>query len=334
MKKANVAIFVPHLGCPHNCSFCNQRKIAGQEGEPTPDDVKNTARTALEALGDEAANSEIAFFGGSFTAIDHDLMVSLLEAASPFTGKNGFKGIRISTRPDAIDANILTILKKYNVTAIELGAQSMNERVLELNRRGHTPHDVKTTGALIHAYGIELGLQMMTGLYGSTLKDDEETAHILASLHPETMRIYPTIVIEGTELAQLYRDGKYEPPSLDDTVHLCVKLLGFFHEQNINVIRLGLHAMPSLEQSYVAGPWHPAFRELCEGEIYLKKAVEAMQKLDKPQNVILHVNSKEISKLAGQNRRNLTALHDKFGAVIKIRGCDLPPYTVEAFNAE
>lgn len=333
MKNANVAIFVPHLGCPHDCSFCNQRKIAGQEQQPTPQNVADTARTALQALGENARNAEIAFFGGSFTAIESELMESLLKAAAPFTGDNGFKGIRISTRPDAIDEAILSTLKRYHVTAIELGAQSMNGQVLALNRRGHTPEDVKKASLLILNSGFELGLQMMTGLYGALRQDDMETANEIAELHPKTVRIYPTIVIEGTELARLYRSGSYVPPSLDDTVELCARLLEFFREQNIDVIRLGLHSMPSLTQNYVAGPWHPAFRELCEGKIYRKKAEEALREFfvsNDAKEIILTVNPKEISKLAGQNRRNLTALEEQFHVNIKIRGCDLPVYQVAA----
>jgi histone acetyltransferase (RNA polymerase elongator complex component) len=334
MKKANVAIFVPHLGCPHACSFCNQREIAGQEAIPTPHDVAATAEAALELLGENAKDSEIAFFGGSFTAVDPALMISLLEAAHPFIGGKGFKGIRLSTRPDAIDANILMTLKKYGVTAIELGAQSMNPRVLALNRRGHTPHDVETACALIHAYGFELGLQMMTGLYGASVNDDIETAHKLATLLPQTVRIYPTIVIENTQLASLYRDGEYTPPSIDETVELCAELLEFFYEKQIAVIRLGLHAMPSLEQNYVAGPWHPAFCELCESVIYRKKAENALENLtvsgEIPRRVTFFVNPREISKLAGQHRKNLTELEGQFHTEIKIRGRELPVYTVEA----
>lgn len=338
MKKANVAIFVPHLGCPHACSFCNQREIAGQEVIPTPRDVTETAQAALEALGENAKDSEIAFFGGSFTAIDKKIMISLLEAARPFIGGKGFKGIRLSTRPDAIDANILMTLKKYGVTAIELGAQSMNPRVLTLNRRGHTPHNVETACALIHAYGFELGLQMMTGLYGASAFDDTETAQALAALKPQTVRIYPTIVIENTHLASLCRSGEYTPPSLEKTVELCSFLLEFFYEKQIAVIRLGLHSMPSLEQNYVAGPWHPAFRELCESVIYRKKAENALQKLavsgEIPHRVTFFVNPKEISKLAGQHRKNLTELESLFNTQIRMRGCELPVYTVEAQSGE
>jgi histone acetyltransferase (RNA polymerase elongator complex component) len=335
MKKANVAIFVPNLGCPHACSFCDQREIAGQVTIPTPHDVANTARLALSQLGDSAGNAEIAFFGGSFTAVEPTLMLSLLEAAAPFTGKGGFLGIRISTRPDAIDANILTTLKRNGVTAIELGAQSMDARVLSMNRRGHTPRDVESASALIHAYGFELGLQMMTGLYGSSPETDEATAHTIAALCPNTVRIYPTVVLKGTQLARFYREGLYKPPELDESVRLCAGLLEFFHKEDIKVIRLGLHATASIEKSYVAGPWHPAFRELCEGVIYRKKAWRALEGLRGDcREAVLFVNPREISKLAGQHRQNLLEFEDAFHKKIRVRGRDMDKYVVEAENGK
>lgn len=335
MRNANVAIFVPNLGCPHACSFCDQRKIAGQDEIPTPGFVRETAKKALNDLGENAKNAEIAFFGGSFTAIDRELMVSLLEAAYPFTLEGGFKGIRLSTRPDAIDDEILAILKHYNVKAIELGAQSMDENVLKLNRRGHTAEDIVNASKLIKSAGFELGLQMMTGLYGSTREKDVETAQKLAALEPTTVRIYPTIVLEGTALGEYCKKGLYNPPSLEDSVSLCAELLEFFREKNITVIRLGLHAMPSLEKNYIAGPWHPAFRELCENEIYYKKADAAIKTADLNgcKNAVLFVKNGEVSKLCGQHKKNLLKLSQNYNINFKIREKDMPRYKVEVQKA-
>lgn len=331
MKNANVAIFVPNLGCPHACSFCDQRKIAGQDEIPTPGFVRETAEKALKDLKENAKNAEIAFFGGSFTAIDRELMVSLLEAAYPFTLDGGFKGIRLSTRPDAIDDEILAILKRYNVRAIELGAQSMDENVLRLNRRGHTAEDIVNASRLIKSAGFELGLQMMTGLYGSTREKDVETAHKIATLEPTTVRIYPTIVLEGTALGEYCKKGLYNPPTLQESVSLCAELLEFFRERNITVIRLGLHAMPSLEKNYIAGPWHPAFRELCESEIYYKKAETAISKKDLAncKNAVLYVKNGEVSKLCGQHRENIIKLEQRYKLRFKIREKDMPQYQIE-----
>ena len=340
MKKANVAIFVPHLGCPHACSFCDQRTIAGQQAAPTPDAVRATAEVALAALGEKAKNAEIAFFGGSFTAIPQETMEALLDAAAPFVLKGdtadrpGFSGIRISTRPDAIDAHILSVLKRYGVTAIELGAQSMDDAVLAQNGRGHTRRDVETASALIRAYDFELGLQMMTGLYGSSDDQDIETARAIAACAPETVRIYPTIVLEGTQLAALYRSGLYKPPALDGAVALCARLLEFFNQQDIRVIRLGLHASRGIEQKLLAGPWHPAFRELCESEIYLKRARASLLALplgsetlplgsgtlpEGERAAVLYVAPSAVSKLAGQHRKNILLLEAQFNRKIIIR---------------
>jgi histone acetyltransferase (RNA polymerase elongator complex component) len=285
-------------------------------------------------MGENAKNAEIAFFGGSFTAIERTLMVSLLEAAYPFTQNGGFKGIRLSTRPDAIDDEILSILKHYNVKAIELGAQSMDDGVLSLNRRGHSADDIVAASKLIKEWGFELGLQMMTGLYGSTEEKDIETAKKIAALEPKTVRIYPTITLEGTALCEYFKKGLYTPPSLEASVQLCAKLLMFFEEKNIAVIRLGLHAMPSIEKNYAAGPWHPAFRELCQSVIYFDKAHKEFESAYKngTDEVVLFVANGEVSKLCGQHRKNLIALEKEFNVNIKIREKEMPKYCVELLN--
>jgi histone acetyltransferase (RNA polymerase elongator complex component) len=320
-KHSNVAFFIPHLGCPHNCSFCNQREIAGQTLPPTTDEIINTAQTALIQLEGNLLNAELAFFGGSFTAIPREYMITLLETVSPFIGEGKFKGIRISTRPDAIDTEILEILQHYNVSAIELGAQSMRDNVLMQNKRGHTSAQVIESAKLIKSAGFELGLQMMTGLYGGTIKDDIYTAEQLAILKPDTIRIYPTIVVKSTELEQLYLQGKYTPQTLEQATSLCSDMLTFFKIEEIKVIRLGLHCTESLMQSYVAGPLHPAFRELCESKIYFKKAVELLRKNKNP-TVTLLVAKSSVSKLIGQHRSNIIALEEMFGVKIKVEGGD------------
>ena len=328
MKRGNVAIFVPHSGCPHDCSFCNQRRISGQIEQPSTLDVQAIAREGLKTLGVLARESELAFFGGSFTAIEPELMVSLLESAAPFVGENGFKGIRISTRPDAIDEERLLILKKYNITAIELGAQSMDDGVLLLNRRGHTAADVINAARLIKSSGFELGLQMMTGLYGDTQQGTLKTAIEIAKLEPKTVRIYPTIVLEGTLLAELYHKGEYLPQSLEDAVSLCAQLLEYFFLQGIKVIRLGLHASEGIENGRISGPWHPAFRELCENYIYFKRARAALHGI-KADSAVLQVAQGARSKLTGQHRCNIVALEKEFKLHLSIiEGKDIPIYDV------
>lgn len=309
MKHANVAIFVPHNGCPHQCSFCNQRSITGKLSQPTPQDVLQAVRIAQSSLGATAAAAEIAFFGGSFTAIERGYMVSLLRAASPFVKTGEFAGIRISTRPDCIDDEILTLLKNFGVTSIELGAQSMDDRVLQLNHRGHTAKQVETAARLIKAYDFTLGVQMMTGLYGDTVQGSLQTAEKLAALNPNQVRIYPTVIMCGTELGDRFLRGEYTTLSLDETVELCAQLLDFFEDRGIAVIRLGLHSSSELERDMLSGPWHPAFRELCENRRLFLKIIKMLTQTHIPQGKItLTVNPKSISKAVGQKKSNLKAL--------------------------
>ena len=297
---ANIAIFVPHNGCRNQCSFCNQFSITSQLEQPTAEQVKETVDNALGYLGDDAKEAEIAFFGGSFTAVERSYMIELLEAAYPYVKDKKGKGIRLSTRPDAIDDDVLELLKRYGATTIELGAQSMCDDVLSFNRRGHTAQDVINASRLIRSYGFSLGLQMMTGLAKADDKKDVETCEELIALNPDFVRIYPTIVLKNTYLAQLYEQGEYQPQSVEDAVDLCCKLLVMFGNAGIPVIRLGLHSID--EESYVAGPWHSAFGELCKSRIFYNKVAE---KIDRKGRYNLYVSPRMVSKAVGQNRSNI-----------------------------
>ncbi len=258
MKHINIALFVVHKGCPHMCSFCNQRSISGSQKDITAADVHRAAQTAIASLSEkEAAGGEIAFFGGSFTMVEREYMLSLLEAAHEYVGKGIFKGIRISTRPDGISREICQILKKYGVTAVELGAQSLDDRVLQLNERGHTAKQVEDACRLLKEYGFELGLQMMTGLYGSEDADSTETAEKIIALAPETVRIYPTVVIKGTKLCELMMNGDFTPKGIPETVELCAKIIPMFENAGIKIIRVGLHSGGSVEEEYAGGAYHP-----------------------------------------------------------------------------
>ncbi len=305
MKHANISIFVPHMGCRFRCSFCNQVNITGSVKTPHAEDVDKAVKIALSSPKYDPQNTEIAFFGGSFTAVERSYMCELLSAAEKYVKNGAVAGIRLSTRPDAIDREVLEILKSAGVTSIELGAQSMSDRVLGINNRGHLSEDVKNASRLIKEYGFSLGLQMMTGLYGSTVDDDRKTANELAKLKPDTVRIYPTIVLKNTELAKLYKQGIYEPPTLSQTVKLCGELLDMFQASGIKVIRLGLHSVE--KESYIAGPLHPSLRELCESEIYLALAQKALKGKEKGK-YILFVNDRAVSKMTGQKRANIEKL--------------------------
>ncbi len=317
MKHANISLFVPHMGCPHQCSFCNQKTISGSVKQLTPEDVLDTLKDA-ENHNNNPENTEIAFFGGSFTAINRDYMVSLLEAAKPFVEKGSFCGIRISTRPDAIDEEILNILKEYHVTAIELGAQSTDEEVLKLNKRGHTREDIFKASELIKAKGFSLGLQMMTGLLGDNFRKSLKTADDIISIKPDTVRIYPTIVLEGTKLCEMYKKGEYTPQTTEEAVRLCSILSERFYKNNIKVIRLGLHSGGNVEEGYIAGPYHPAFGELCESGVYLNIAKEKLKEIKKGK-VTIFVNPREISKMTGQKGSNKEKLLSE-GYKVTVKG--------------
>lgn len=328
-RHANISVFVPHIGCSHRCSFCDQNAITGIEGAPTGEDVTAAVETAPKTPNYDPENTEIAFFGGSFTAIERSYMLSLLKPAYEYVKSGAVGGIRLSTRPDAIDREILELLRSNGVTSIELGAQSMRDTVLIKNGRGHTAADVKNASRLIKEYGFSLGLQMMTGLYG----DDDEGARFTASeisgLSPDTVRIYPAITLKNTRLAALYKKGEYLPQTLEEAVKLCAGLLDFFNKKDINVIRLGLHTVNA--NDYVAGPWHPAFRELCEARLYLDIALSM---LGKAGDYELYVNEKEISKMTGQSRRNIEILA-KMGYNCTVKGeKDLAKYEIKIKECE
>jgi histone acetyltransferase (RNA polymerase elongator complex component) len=328
-KKANISVFIPHAGCPHRCSFCDQHSISGTVETPTPLQVKEILAKAVDGLKEDTI-AEIAFFGGSFTAIAPQLMEAYLQVASPFVDGEKVVGIRISTRPDAIDREVLSVLKYYGVTAIELGAQSMDDRVLSLNRRRHKAQDVENSACLIREYGFSLGLQMMTGLYGAEEESDRETAQKLLALHPDTVRIYPTLTLKGTYLEELYQRGEYIPPTLPDTVALCAELLCLFESAGVSVIKLGLHA--GAENNAVAGPFHPALRELCESEIYFSTAKALLPSLKG--EVTLGVNPRCLSKMLGQKRENLHRFARMGYSVTVVADAQVPPHQIKVIPNE
>ncbi len=313
-SKANIAVFVPHAGCPHRCSFCDQNTISGHGEAPTPQQVTAMLKQAVADLNPNT-QAEIAFFGGSFTAIPRLQMEALLSAAFPFVDGKQITGIRCSTRPDAIDCDVLQILQRYGVTAVELGAQSMVDRVLALNRRGHTARDVENACHLIRQYNMELGVQMMVGLAGADREDDDITAKRLIALQPDTVRIYPTLVLQHTCLEGWYHSGQYTPLDLETTVERCARLLQLFEQANVRVIKLGLHA--DAASGVVAGPFHPALRELCESRLYYYKAKQLLNDTDT--HPVLRVHPTCISKMVGQNRSNLERLANE-GHLVTVRG--------------
>ena len=318
MNHANISIFIPHMGCPNACSFCDQRIISSTSHAPTPDEAEEIIRGAYErisSLGDRA-QTEIAFFGGSFTAIDRSYMTALLERASKYLKtpeRDGFRSIRISTRPDCIDEEILMLLKKFGVGAIELGAQSMRDRVLRANLRGHTSDDVKKASRLIKGMGFELGLQMMVGLYKSNPDDEIFTMDEIIGIAPKTVRIYPVAVLRGTYLAELYEKGEYALYPFEECVSLCARLMEGFTNAGIKIIRLGLHAEESVENRAVAGFYHPALGELVRSE-WVRGIIE--NELTEKGFAECRASNRNMSILVGHKKSNKAYFADKMVSFI------------------
>ena len=320
-KHKTVPVFVSHMGCPHDCAFCNQRTITGQTETVTPDLADRIISRAISTVPQDAT-VEIGFFGGSFTGIDLSLQQGLLAVAKSYVEAGKAHAIRLSTRPDYIDEYIVRMLADYGVTTVELGVQSMDNDVLSANFRGHTKEDTVHASNLIRAAGIHLGLQMMTGLKGDTDETCIRTAQEIMELNPACVRIYPTLVLCGTHLEHWYRDGSYVPQSLEAAISLCATLKNMFDSASIPVIRMGLMASDNLNShtEVVAGPYHPAFGELVQSELYfraLEKSVTA--------DACIFVHPKTISAFIGNNRRNIEKFRAK-GYRVQFMENDNIPY--------
>jgi histone acetyltransferase (RNA polymerase elongator complex component) len=311
MKHRNIAFFIPHLGCKHRCSFCEQRSISGEENKISADEVFETASKELETLSEtERKDTEIAFFGGSFTAIEREKLLSFLKVGKSLIEKYSIKGIRISTRPDALSEEILDILKEYGVSDIEIGAQSTDAKVLLLNDRGHTREDIFVASEKIKKYGFGLGLQIMPGLFGDTKETIEKTVADVLKIKPDTLRVYPTLVVRGTKLEKLYNEKIFTPLTLEDAAEICSKMLEPMEDSGIEIIKMGLHSEKSLEENLVAGPYHPSFKEICESRLFCDKIEDEMNKRNL-KSADVFVSPKSISKALGNRRENLEKLSKK-----------------------
>jgi histone acetyltransferase (RNA polymerase elongator complex component) len=312
-----IPIFVPHKGCPHDCIFCSQKKISGQIEEMTPDQIPQIIERHLSTVH-SVSKVDIAFYGGSFTAIDMAVQENFLKAAAPYLSTGKVSEIRLSTRPDNIDDEILALLKKYGTGMIELGVQSLDDAVLSASYRGHDAASVYRAASLIKEKGFRLGIQTMTGLPGDTREKCLETARKVISISPDIVRIYPVLVIKGTELERLYKKGEYVPQTLEEAVELCADLLELYEANNINVIRIGLQSNESIntgsESEVAAGPVHPAFRQLVESRRILQR-LDAMienQSLAGVSELHIFTGNANISNTIGQKRSNLEYLKGKF----------------------
>ena len=328
MRKINIPIFVSHQGCPNDCIFCNQKKITGVYKKEKYEEIKEKIKTYLETA-DIDSEIEISFFGGSFTGIDISEQNLYLQTAGEFFSDKRVTGIRISTRPDYINDEILKNLISKGVTTIELGVQSMNDKVLELNKRGLDHTATLRAVELIRNYPFKLGLQMMVGMYGSNEELDMFTCDELIKLKPDFVRIYPTVVIKQTELFELYNNNVFSPYSLDEAVRISANMLKKFSAENIDVIRIGLMAGEDINEKNVFGPYHSSFRELVESYIYYEKIKNDLLKI-KSSDIIIYCNPKNISKITGNKRSNIIKLTNELKLnSIKVIGADIPDYVIK-----
>ena len=324
-KQYIIPIFVPHLGCPNDCVFCNQKSISGQKKQVTKEDVKNIIEEHLKYIKKDS-KVEVAFFGGSFTGIEEEKQEELLAAAYEYIKQKKVDSIRISTRPDYIDKKILKRLKKYKVKTIELGVQSANDYILKKAGRGHTFEDVVKASKLIKWYGFDLGHQMMVGLPESTTVDEINTAKQLIKLKPKMVRIYPVLVIKNTKLEKDYNDGKYKPLTVTQAVEVCKELVKLFVKKHIEVIRIGLQPTDTItnpedeKSEVVAGPFHPAFRQLVESGMWYDVIVEKIKQLNtKVKEVVVTVNPADVNNVIGQRKDNINNLREVYDVDLIVR---------------
>lgn len=312
-RESIIPVFVPHLGCPNDCVFCNQRRISGSVTPATPEDVSGSVERA-KALTPPGTRRQLAFYGGSFTAIPVHEQEALLGAAQPYLESGDISSIRLSTRPDAIDGEILARLRRFGVETVELGAQSMSDRVLALSGRGHTAQDVADASAQIKAAGFRLILQMMTGLPGSDDESDVDSARKIAALAPDGVRVYPTVIVRDTALCDLWRAGRYKEHTVEDAVRVCARILPVFEAAGIPVIRLGLNPTEDLSGGdAVGGAYHPALGELVRARIMREKAEALLATANASGEAVLRVNPRLMSQAVGQHGANREYLKEKFG---------------------
>lgn len=316
-KHSNIPFFIPHSGCKKNCVFCSQVKITGKNRfEPNLNDeinsLKQTIDESLKTLPKEA-DTQLAFFGGSFTGIEHVRMIALLEAGYEYVKSGRIKGIRISTRPDYINKEILNILKQYGVTDIELGIQSMNDKVLKACSRGHEASISYKSSEQIIKYGFNFVGQMMIGLPLSTLEDELYTADAIIKMGATGTRIYPTVVFADTVLYNMTKSGLYKPLSNDEAIERSALCFDRFVKADVTILKIGLHSSENLAAAEY-GANHPAIGELVKSRLYFYRIAEELEKFDcKGKEILILIKSGEHSKLTGHGGKTITELKEKFG---------------------
>jgi histone acetyltransferase (RNA polymerase elongator complex component) len=316
MRYKIIPVFIPHASCPEQCVFCDQKKITGVAVYDL-DTVKDTIEKCIRSFKEDGKKGEIAYYGGSFTAIPEDTQVELLKVGKARINSGAVESIRVSTRPDYIDSKTLTRLKEYGVKTIELGVQSMSDGVLAANRRGHTREDTIRASTMIKEAGFLLGHQVMPGLYTDTYETMLYTATESLKLKPDFLRVYPCLVIRGTELFKLFKEGEYVPLTIDSAVNICKEIYKMAKAAGVTVIRMGIHPERDfVEGGYVAGPFHPAFKHLVISALFSDLIDLLIEKSEydagASKDVIFKVNDRDVSNFVGINKKNLKRLKVRY----------------------
>ncbi|MPW26054.1 radical SAM protein [Alkalibaculum sp. M08DMB] len=320
-----ISIFIPHEGCPHDCVFCNQKKISGSVKSPDIKDIEEHIETALTTLDNNSYNIVLAFYGGSFTAIKREKQIEYLRVAKYYKDRKSINSIRLSTRPDYMKDEHVSLLKEYNVDHVELGIQSTHPKVLKLSKRYYSIYTINQAVMNLSKYNIDFGFQIMIGLPGDNRQRLINTCFELAALQPNTLRIYPTLVIVNTELQEMYKNMEYTPLTLLEARELSIIPYIIFKNLGSNIIRVGLHASESLllDDNIVAGPFHSAFGEMVQSSIYwamIKSAIVRYRLQNK--NITIIANARDFSKITGNKGENRVLIKDYFNVEYKFQKND------------
>lgn len=318
-RKAIIPVFIPHVACPYQCVFCDQHTISGERHCPSPAEVEQLVETYLATMGDDRA-VEVAFFGGSFTGLPLSHQEKLLAAVQRFIRQNRVEYIRVSTRPDYIDETCLDLLKYYDVRVVELGVQSLDDRVLASSGRGHNSQQTVAACSLLRKRGFKLGIQLMPGLPASSEASDLFTVQKTVALKPDFCRVYPTLVLKNTKLHEMYCSGNYRPLSMEVGINRVKVMVGVLYKNKIPVIRIGLHPSQQLEEALVAGPYHPSLGYLVKSRMYYDLARALLRRAGSNRKSIeIAVHPSQVAFLTGFHKLTLSRLKNEFNNEVTVK---------------
>lgn len=332
---ATIPIFIPHLGCPHRCAFCSQNSTSNTMSMPTDTDVSEKITSYLSTMPASVIHREVAFFGGSFTGIPREMQRDYLQAVGPFLKNGEINGIRLSTRPDYIDNDKLSLLREHGVTTVELGVQSFKNHVLEQSRRGHSVSDVYAACRQVKDYNFQLVIQLMPGLPGESVDDAIQSAEEAVKQDPDGIRIYPAIVLSGTGLERRYRDGTYTPMTLEAAIERCTSMYELFTANNIPVIRLGLHPFDDAHQdAIISGPYHTAFGFMVKSRYRYRQLAKDIfnycrSDINISEGLHIHIPQVHAEEYIGHRRENILMLkrnYPQYKITYSITSVDSPAF--------